>query len=54
MYLAFSKKGTLFKGDIIQGRTLIKEIRYTKKLLALATLILRAGYNWIDSQIMFL
>ena len=28
MYYAYSKKGTLFKGDIIQGRTLFKEIRY--------------------------
>ena len=28
MYQAFSKKGTLFKGDITQGGTLFKEIRY--------------------------
>ena len=31
MYYAFSKKGTLFKGGgIIQGRTLFKEIRYSR------------------------
>ena len=26
--LSFFKKGALFKGDIIQGRTLFKEIRF--------------------------
>ena len=28
MYQAFSKKGTLFKGDFIQGGTIFEEIRY--------------------------
>ena len=33
MYSPFSKKATLFKGDIIQGRTLFKEIRYIENKL---------------------